>query len=127
MDKELRCGLRRILNLEREPVALRWSIKIPEDIDRIERKFRFCTKLDMATRGKIFYSTLEEEECMGGARYCGLKDPRDNTASVRSGDFLVSMGVYKSIPAVQRSWRSNMAIEPGIFKALSSTPTYYLE
>ena len=31
-------------------------------------------------------------------------------------------GVYKSIPAVQRSWKNNMAIDPGIFKALIFSP-----
>jgi hypothetical protein len=36
--------------------------------------------------------------------------------------FLVPAGVYKSIPAVQRSWQNNLPIEPGIFHALIFSP-----
>jgi uncharacterized protein (DUF169 family) len=39
-----------------------------------------------------------------------------------SGAFLVPGGVYKSIPAVQRSWKNNLCIEPGVFQALIFAP-----
>jgi uncharacterized protein (DUF169 family) len=41
---------------------------------------------------------------------------------MRSGAFLTAMGVYRDIPAVQRSWRNNLNIEPGIFRALIFAP-----
>lgn len=41
---------------------------------------------------------------------------------MQSGSFLVPMGVYKDIPAVQRSWKNNMNIEPGIFHAVMFAP-----
>lgn len=120
--KELAVKLKDILKLEREPVAIKWSVKEPRNIDKEQGKSRFCTKLDKAMRGEIFYATAEEEECMGGLRYSGLKNPKEFPKNMQSGSFLVPAGVYKSIPAVQRSWKNNLAIEPEIFQAVIFSP-----
>lgn len=122
MDAETRRSLKELLGLEREPAALRWCTGIPKDLPRAERKERFCVKLGRATRGESFYSTAEEEECMGGGKYCGLCDDRKFPADRRSGEFLVSMGIYRSVAAVQRAWQGNMLVEPGIFEALAFAP-----
>jgi uncharacterized protein (DUF169 family) len=71
-------------------------------------------KLGRATLGHRFYSTAKEEECMDGGKYCGLCDDKEFPANRRSGEFLVSMGVYHSVAAVQRAWQGNMLIEPGL-------------
>jgi uncharacterized protein (DUF169 family) len=115
-------SLKQLLHLEREPVALRWSTKIPKGIPKVEKKCRFCGKLAQAARGLSFYSTADEEECMGGARYCGMRDPSTFPTGRRSGEFLVARGIFKSVAAVQRAWRKNMAVEAGIFKALLFAP-----
>ncbi|MGC9517726.1 MAG: DUF169 domain-containing protein [Methanomicrobiales archaeon] len=114
--------LKELLTLEREPVAIKWSTRTPRKIPKEKGKSRFCKKLENASNGEIFYSTAEEEECMGGARYSGLKDIKDFPPNMRSGSFLVPMGVYKNIPAVQRSWKNNKQIEPGIFEAVLFSP-----
>ncbi len=114
--------LKGILGLEREPVAIKWSVREPKDIKKEDEKSRFCTKLDKAAAGEIFYSTVEEEDCMGGLRYSGMKDKKELPKNMQSGAFLVPAGVYKSIPAVQRSWQNNMAVEPGIFSAVIFAP-----
>ncbi|NYB52909.1 MAG: DUF169 domain-containing protein [Methanobacteriaceae archaeon] len=120
--QELGEKLKTILKLEREPVAIKWVSREPRNIPKEQGKSRFCTKLDKAMNGEIFYSTAEEEECMGGLRYTGMKDPQQFPVNMRSGSFLVPGGVYKSIPAVQRSWKENMAIEPNIFRAIIFAP-----
>lgn len=119
--------LKTVLKLEREPVAIKWVSREPRKIPKENGKSRFCTKLDKAMQGEIFYSTSEEEECMGGLKYTGLKDPKEFPKNMRSGSFLVPGGVYKSIPAVQRSWTNNMAVEPDIFTALIFAPLYKAE
>lgn len=119
---ELGKKLKAILKLEREPVAIKWVSREPRNIPKEEEKSRFCTKLDKAMNGEIFYSTVEEEECMGGLRYTGMKDPKEFPKNMRSGAFLVPAGVYKSITAVQRSWKLNIAIEPDIFTAILFAP-----
>lgn len=114
--------LKEILKLEREPVAIKWSIREPKNIKKEEGKSRFCTKLDKAANGEIFYSTVAEEDCMGGMRYSGMKDRKELSKNMQSGAFLVPAGVYKSIPAVQRSWQNNIPIESGIFDAVIFSP-----
>jgi uncharacterized protein (DUF169 family) len=119
---ELGDKLKELLKLENDPVAIKWSVNEPRDIEKEEGKSRFCTKLEKAMKGEIFYATAEEEECMGGARYSGLKNKCEFPGNMQSGAFLVPMGVYKNIPAVQRSWKNNINLEPGIFNALLFAP-----
>ncbi|GAB4310881.1 MAG: DUF169 domain-containing protein [Methanobacteriaceae archaeon] len=114
--------LKEILKLENEPVAIKWSVKEPENIEKESAKSRFCTKLEKAMKGEIFYATAEEEECLGGARYSGLKDMHEYPPNVQSGAFLVPRGVYKDIPSVQRSWKNECHIDPGIFTAVIFSP-----
>jgi len=119
---ELGEKLNEFLKLENEPVAIKWSVKEPKNVKKEEGKSRFCKKLTKAMKGEIFYATLEEEECMGGARYSGLKDMRDYPVNVQSGAFMVPKGLYKNIPAVQRSRRNETYIEPGIFNSVVFAP-----
>jgi len=114
--------LKDLLDLKKEPVAIKWSTKIPRNIKKEVGTSRFCKKLEKASNGDVFYATAEKEDCMGGARYSGLKDVKEFPSNMRSGAFLVGMGVYKNVPAVQRSWNHNKQIEPGIFKAISFAP-----
>jgi uncharacterized protein (DUF169 family) len=120
--QEIGKELKRILNLEREPVAIKWSVREPNNMEKEKEKSRFCTKLEKAANGEIFYSTVEEEACMGGMRYSGLKDRKELPINMQSGAFLVPAGVYKSIPAVQRSWQNNQAVESGIFSSILFSP-----
>lgn len=122
MNKEVGERLKKLLKLEKKPVAIKWSVRKPRNIEKEKEKSRFCTKLDKAMNGEVFYATAEEEECMGGAKYSGLKDKCEFPANMQSGSFLIPMGVYKDIPAVQRSWKHNLNIEPGIFKAVLFAP-----
>ncbi len=119
---ELGENLSEMLKLENEPVAIGWSVKEPRNVEKEEEKSRFCAKLKKAMQGEIFYSTLEEEECMGGARYSGLKDMAEYPANVQSGAFMVPRGLYKNIPAVQRSRENETYINPGIFSSVVFAP-----
>ncbi|OEC85112.1 MULTISPECIES: DUF169 domain-containing protein [Methanobacterium] len=119
---ELGKKLNEFLKLENEPVAIKWSVMEPQNIEKESEKSRFCTKLTKAMGGEIFYSTLEEEACMGGARYCGLKDMKEYPANVQSGAFMVPNGLYKDIAAVQRSREYETYINPGIFSAVVFAP-----
>jgi len=119
---ELGEKLKNLMTFENEPVAIKWSVKEPKNVKKEKSKSRFCTKLTKAMNGETFYATVEEEECMGGARYSGLKDMREFPANVQSGAFMVPRGLYKDIPAVQRSRENETYINPGIFNAVVFAP-----
>jgi uncharacterized protein (DUF169 family) len=122
MYQELGQKLINILGLENTPVAIKWSVREPRNIEKEKGKSRFCAKISKAMNGEIFYSTVEEEECGGGMRYSGLKDPNELPANMRSGSFLIPRGVFKSVPAFQRAGTHNPAIESGIFHAVLFAP-----
>lgn len=122
MYQELGEKLIDILELKNAPVAIKWSVREPRNIEKEIGKSRFCAKLGKAMNGEIFYSTVEEEECGGGMRYSGMKDPKELPANMRSGSFLIPRGVFKSVPAFQRAGTNNPAIEPGIFHAVIFAP-----
>jgi uncharacterized protein (DUF169 family) len=124
---ELGNKLNVLLKLENEPVAIKWSVKEPKNIAKEEGKSRFCNKLDKALHGEIFYATIKEEECMGGARYSGLKDISEFPANVQSGAFMIPNGLYKDIPAVQRSRKDETYITPGIFNSIIFGPLSKVE
>lgn len=54
-------------------MAIKWSVRPPQNVEKEEGKSRFCAKLQKAMDGEVFYATLEEEECRGGARYSGYE------------------------------------------------------
>jgi uncharacterized protein (DUF169 family) len=120
--KELRGKLNELLKLENEPVAIKWSVDEPKNIEKAEGKSKFCMKLEKAMKGEMFYSTLEEEQCIGGAKNSGLKDLREYPADVQSGLFMLPKGLYKNVPAVQRSRENERYIHPGIFNAIIFAP-----
>ncbi|WP_281774276.1 DUF169 domain-containing protein [Methanobacterium formicicum] len=120
--RELGNSLNELLKLENEAVAIKWSVRPPQNVEKEEGKSRFCAKLQKAINGEVFYSTLEEEECMGGARYSGLKDMAEYPANVQSGAFMIPNGLFKDIPAVQRSRENEEYINPGIFSAIIFSP-----
>jgi uncharacterized protein (DUF169 family) len=120
-------SLNELLKLENEPVAIKWSVRPPQNVEKEEGKSRFCAKLQKAINGEVFYSTLEEEECMGGARYSGLKDMGEYPANVQSGAFMIPNGLFKDIPAVQRSRENEEYINPGIFSAILFSPLHKAE
>ena len=122
MNPDLAQKLINFLDLEREPVAIKWSVREPRNIEKETGKSRFCEKLEKAMNGEIFYSTVEEEGCGGGMRYSGMKDPKELPANMRSGSFLVPRGVFKNEAAFQRAGSHNIAIEPGIFHAVIFAP-----
>ena len=122
VSNELGEKLNEFLKLENEPVAIKWSVNDPKNVKKEEGKSSFCKKLTKAMNGEMFFATPEEEGCMGGARYSGLKDIRDFPSNVQSGAFMVPKGLYKDIPAVQRSRNKESYITPGIFNAITFAP-----
>ena len=122
VSNELGEKLNELLKLENEPVAIKWSVNNPKNVKKEEGKSSFCKKLVKAMNGEMFFATIEEEGCMGGARYSGLKDIRDFPSNVQSGAFMVPKGLYKDIPAVQRSRNKEIYITPGIFNAIIFAP-----
>jgi uncharacterized protein (DUF169 family) len=101
---ECSATLKKYLGLAGSPVALMLATKkemIPEGMKQIEGKYRHCGMVSMARKdGKIFYATVDNHECMGGAWALGL---REITDTLKSGQFYFKLGKFESWAACKRT------------------------
>jgi uncharacterized protein (DUF169 family) len=74
---------------------------IPAGIEKFDQTVRHCQMVSLARKeGRIFYATVDNHECMGGAWALGL---RELTESLRTGDFYFRLGKFESAPACKRT------------------------
>jgi uncharacterized protein (DUF169 family) len=96
--------LKKYLGLKGSPVAIMFAGKkemIPDGMRGIEGKFRHCAMVNMARReGKVFFATVDNHECMGGAWALGL---REITETLKSGQFYFKLGKFESWAACKRT------------------------
>lgn len=72
------------IKLDAKPVAMK-LIKTEDDLlegyELIDEKIRHCEMVRKASLGNKFYSTIEEQMCLGGAGAIGLRDMPPKLAS----------------------------------------------
>ena len=97
------------------PVAVGFAATkddIPADVPEIEKRFKHCQMVSLArNEGRVFYSTAEDHECMGGAYALGLKEL---TPTLKSGKFYHKLGKFESIsPRASGRWGACPTSPPG--------------
>jgi uncharacterized protein (DUF169 family) len=96
--------IRTALSLASSPVAIRFAHsreEIPPGMEKFDQTVRHCQMVSLARKeGRIFYATVDNHECMGGAWALGL---REITESLRTGDFYFKLGKFASAPACKRT------------------------
>ena len=97
------------INLDAKPVAMK-LIKteedLPEGIDLIDEKIRHCEMVRKASLGDTFYSTIEQQMCLGGAGAIGLRDMPEKLAN---GEKYFSLGRFKDLETA-KSLTSKLSI-----------------
>ena len=85
------------IKLDAKPVAMK-LIKteddLPEGYDLIDEKIRHCEMVRKASLGDKFYSTLEQQMCLGGAGAIGL---RDMPPKLANGEKYFSLGRFQDL------------------------------
>ena len=88
--------------LDCKPVAMK-LIKteedLPEGYDLIDEKIRHCEMVRKASLGDKFYSTIEEQLCLGGAGAIGLRDMPEKLAN---GEKYFSLGRFQDLETAQK-------------------------
>jgi uncharacterized protein (DUF169 family) len=75
--------------------------QIPEGMEGISGKFRHCAMVSKArNEGKIFFATVDNHECMGGAWALGL---REITDTLKTGQFYFKLGKFESWASCKRT------------------------
>ena len=79
-----------------KPVAMKLisENEIPDGFELIDEKVRHCEMVRKASLGEKFYSTVEEQMCLGGAGAIGLRDMPEKLAN---GEKYFSLGRFKDL------------------------------
>ena len=79
-----------------KPVAMKLisEDEIPEGFELIDEKVRHCEMVRKASLGEKFYSTVEEQMCLGGAGAIGLREMPEKLAN---GEKYFSLGRFKDL------------------------------
>ncbi|WP_299523169.1 DUF169 domain-containing protein [uncultured Methanobrevibacter sp.] len=67
---------------------------LPEGYNLINEKIRHCEMIRKASLGEKFYSTIEQQACLGGAGAIGL---RDMPPKLASGEKYFELGRFKDL------------------------------
>ena len=90
------------IKLDAKPVAMK-LIKTEDDLlegyDLIDEKIRHCVMVRKASLGSKFYSTLEEQMCLGGAGAIGL---RDMPPKLANGEKYFSLGRFQDLETAKK-------------------------
>ena len=90
------------IKLDAKPVAMK-LIKSEDDLiegyDLIDEKIRHCEMVRKASLGAKFYSTLEEQMCLGGAGAIGLGDMPPKLAN---GEKYFSLGRFQDLETAKK-------------------------
>ena len=92
-----------------KPVAMKLiksEDEIPEGFDLIDEKVRHCEMVRKASLGEKFYSTAEEQMCLGGAGAIGLMEMPKKLAN---GEKYYSLGRFKDLETA-KSLTSKLSI-----------------
>jgi len=90
-------------NFEKPPVGVKFSLTIPDGIDRIDKRLNFCEMVPEAQEGKAFYAGKGDITCVGSL-YLGMVEREAVFESGRVGpkmkvfnDPRVNQKIYKVI------------------------------
>ncbi len=102
-----------------QPVAVKYFVRIPENIKRIDQKMTLCEMLVKAQKGDSFYSAPEDHTCGAGLYVMGQTDIEEQFIS---GEFGAGLGVfcderaaarlYHDIPKIARHVVNFVAFSP---------------
>ncbi|WP_406659586.1 DUF169 domain-containing protein [Methanolobus sp. ZRKC3] len=96
--------LRELLKLETLPVAVGLVTDekdIPAGIKKLDHVTRHCQMVDDVRRsGDEFYSTIEEQQCRGGAAVMGMTEMADQ---LKSGEFYYSLNSFSSVESAKET------------------------
>ena len=88
--------------LDAKPVAMKLiktESNLPQGIDLIDEKIRHCEMVRKASLGNTFYSTIDQQLCLGGAGAIGLRDMPEKLAN---GEKYFSLGRFKDIETAKK-------------------------
>ncbi len=109
------------LGLKRSPVAIKFILRekdIPEGVPKSDENMRHCEYVLKASGGDVFYATMKEQTCKGGAAALGLMEAPEK---IKTGEFYYELGRFASVASARKTMEDIPKIDP-IMYALAYAP-----
>ena len=107
------------LNLERRPVAVKFLIRQPEGVDKLEETVFFCEMLKIAQEGKAFYADSTNHMCDAGLYLTGGKDV---LPPYTNGEYGAGLKVFNEPRAARRIYEFIPKLEKGTIHYVAFSP-----
>ncbi len=115
--------IKELLKLETLPVAVglvKDMDDIPKGMKKLDNVTRHCQMVDNIRRsGEEFYSTIEQQQCRGGAAVMGMTEMADQ---LKSGEFYFGLKSFSSVESAKATMDEIPEIKDKNIKAIMYAP-----
>lgn len=107
------------LDMEYQPVAIKYHYSVPEGVEPVDRQLSFCQFVKHAqTTGKRFFTTKEDDNCFGKVALGMVEKPPLTASGIAGVDF----GVYRTAAANARLHATYPVMTPGTVNFVEFCP-----
>jgi len=106
-------------DFEVQPVGVQFSVKRPEQVDRLDGKVAFCEMLKLAQEGNAFYADAENHTCDAGRYVLGQADALEPFIS---GEFGAGLKIFEGTRAASRPYLYIPKIGRGVVNYVAFSP-----
>jgi uncharacterized protein (DUF169 family) len=106
-------------NFDIQPVGVKFSVKRPDQVDRLGEKMAFCEMLKMAQEGNAFYADAESHTCGAGLYVLGQADASEPFIS---GEFGAGLKIFEGTRAASRLYLHLPKIARGVVNYVAFSP-----
>ena len=102
-----------------QPVGVKYLVRPPEMIRRLDQKMALCEMLKRAQGGELFYADAGNHTCEAGAYVLGQREIEEPYIS---GEFGAGLGVFKDARAASRLYHYIPKIARGVAHFVAFSP-----
>jgi len=104
-----------------QPVAVKYFVRLPENINPIDQKMTLCEMLVKAQKGEPFYSAPKDHTCGAGLYVLGQTDIEEQYIS---GEYGAGLGVFRDNRAASRLYHYIPKIERHVVNYVAFSPIH---
>ena len=106
-------------NFDVQPIGVKFLVKRPDKVDRLDEKMAFCEMLKWAQEGNTFYADVENHTCEAGQYVLGQADA---SKPFISGEFGAGLQIFDGTRAASRPYLYIPKIGRGVVNYVAFSP-----
>jgi uncharacterized protein (DUF169 family) len=107
------------LEMEIQPVGIKYLTKPPEGLERLDKKMTLCEMLKEAQSGKAFFAGIDDHTCDAGTYILGQTELREPYIN---GEYGAGLGVFSDSRSARRLYHYIPRIGKNIVKYVALAP-----